>query len=181
MLNDTKSVVNTLTKKTPWVFLIYNVLYRTSYTIAISQKNGGYTFRVYPLFLPVTSPIFQNLKPIERVFKAIYRGNPRYRISIISYTTTPPGVRASTLSPALWPKNDFPKGDSFDIFPSAGLASSEPTMTNISSPSLERTRTVAPTTTVSVRRPSAINTTFRILSSMSAICVSTSDCSSLVS
>ena len=47
----------------------------------------------------------------------------------IVYSTAPPGVVTSTLSPLLWPINACPTGDSLEIFPSSGLASVEPTMT----------------------------------------------------
>ena len=40
----------------------------------------------------------------------------------------PDGVSVSTISPTLWPKSDFPTGDSSEIFPSIGFASMEPTI-----------------------------------------------------
>ena len=56
------------------------------------------------------------------------RAGSDHRISAISYFTIPREVFTSTLSPFYRVKNALPKGDSLEILPSVGSASSLPTI-----------------------------------------------------
>jgi hypothetical protein len=57
---------------------------------------------------------------------------------------SPAGTFTTTFSPFLRPRSDRPTGLSFEILPSAGFASAEPTIVNVSLPSSLSTLTVEP-------------------------------------
>jgi len=69
---------------------------------------------------------------------------------VIVYAKSPAGTLTMTRSPFFLPRRTRPTGDSFEILPSRGAASAEPTIVNVSVPSPLSRTTVDPIWTCSV-------------------------------
>src|SRR5450756_203972 len=109
------------------------------------------------------------------------RGAGAQLILLIAYVKSLPfGSRTVIFSPALRPRSARPTGDSLEIFPSAGRASAEPTIENVSRPSRLSTTTVEPSAAWSERGFSMITA---VLSMPSRVWIrpSTKACSFLAS